>query len=111
MNGHAEVVRLEYRPPYDWPRMLRFLAARSVKGVESVANDAYVRTIRLADRSGWMVVRNAPAENALLVEVSESLAPALPALVHRLHHLFDLGARPDIISAHLARDARLGAAV
>lgn len=111
MNGHAEVVRLEYRPPYDWPRMLRFLAARSVKGVELVEDDAYARTIRLADRTGWMVVRNAPAEHALHVETSESLAPALPALVDRLHHLFDLGAHPDIISAHLARDARLGAPV
>lgn len=25
MNSRAELVRLEYRPPYDWPRMLRFL--------------------------------------------------------------------------------------
>ena len=111
MNSRAELVHLEYRPPYDWPRMLRFLATRSMKGVESVQDDAYLRTIRLYDRAGWILVRNAPAENALLVEAPQSLAPALPALVHRLQHLFDLGAHPDIIAAHLARDERLADAV
>jgi len=111
MNPRADLVRLEYRPPYDWPRMLRFLAARSMKGVESVKDDAYLRTIRLDDRTGWILVRNAPAQSALLVEVSQSLAPAPPALVHRLQHLFDLSAHPEIIAAHLARDARLTSAV
>ncbi len=111
MNPRAELVRLEYRPPYDWPRMLRFLAARSMKGVEWVQDDAYLRTIQLDDRAGWILVRNAPAKGALLVEVAQSLAPALPALVHRLQHLFDLNAHPDIIAAHLAQDARLATAV
>jgi AraC family transcriptional regulator of adaptative response / DNA-3-methyladenine glycosylase II len=111
MNPRAEVVRLEYRFPYDWPRMLRFLAVRSMKGVESVSDDLYLRTVRLEERAGWILVRNAPEESALLVELSQSLAPALPALVHRLQHLFDLSAHPDIIVAHLARDARLAGAV
>ena len=107
MNPRADVVRLEYRPPYDWPRMLRFLAARSMKGVESVEGDAYLRTAQVDDRAGWILVRDAPAQSALLVELSQSLAPALPALVHRLQHLFDVGAHPGVIAAHLARDARL----
>ena len=111
MNPRADLVRLDYQPPYDWPRLLRFLAARSMKGVESVSDDAYLRTIRLDDRAGWILVRNAPAQSALLVEVSQSLSPALPALVHQLQHLFDLSAHPDIIAAHLARDARLAGAV
>jgi AraC family transcriptional regulator of adaptative response / DNA-3-methyladenine glycosylase II len=111
MNPRAEVVRLEYRAPYDWPRMLRFLAARSMKGVESVSDDAYLRTVRLDDRAGWILVRNAPAQSALSVELSQSLAPVLPALVNRLQHLFDLSAHPGIIAAHLARDARLASAV
>ncbi len=107
MNPRADVVRLEYRPPYDWPRMLRFLAARSMKGVESVEGDAYLRTAQVDDRAGWILVRDAPAQCALLVELSQSLAPALPALVHRLQHLFDVGAHPGVIAAHLAQDARL----
>ena len=27
---------LSWQPPYDWPRMLGFLAARAVEGVETV---------------------------------------------------------------------------
>jgi len=91
--------------------MLRFLAARSTKGIESVKDDAYLRTIRLDDHAGWILVRNAPAKSALLVEASQSLTPALPALVNRLQHLFDLSAHPDIIAAHLARVARLADSV
>src|SRR5665213_1063132 len=37
-----EPLRLQYRSPYDWPRMLRFLGARSVKGVEAVHCDSYL---------------------------------------------------------------------
>ena len=89
--------------------MLRFLRARSVKGVEMVRDDAYLRTVRLGSHAGWIAVRDEPAECALLVESTPSLAPALPALLDRLRDLFDLHARPDLISAHFARDPVLAA--
>jgi len=91
--------------------MLRFLRARSVKGVEVVRDDTYLRTVRLASRTGWICVRDAPRENALLVEATSSLEPVLPALLDRLRDLFDLHAHPDLISAHFAADPVLASAV
>jgi AraC family transcriptional regulator, regulatory protein of adaptative response / DNA-3-methyladenine glycosylase II len=91
--------------------MLRFLGARSVKGVEMVRGNVYLRTVRLGSRTGWITVRDEPRENALLVESAPALAPELPALLDRLRDLFDLHARPDLISAHFARDPVLAAPV
>lgn len=100
-------LQLAYRPPFDWPGLLRFLSARAMEGVEAVRYDAYLRTVRLGAHTGWVQVRHAPKQRALLVEIAHSLTPVLPALLGRLRHLFDLSARPDAIAAQLARDPLL----
>lgn len=102
---------LSYNAPFDWPRMLRFLHARSVNGVEAVRGDSYLRTVQLGSHSGWIRVRDEPSECALLVEATPSLSPVLPTLLDRLRDLFDLNARPDLISAHFAGDPLLANAV
>jgi AraC family transcriptional regulator of adaptative response / DNA-3-methyladenine glycosylase II len=107
----AKAARLSYTAPLDWPRLLRFLSARSVKGVESVHEDAYLRTVRIGDHVGWIRVCDVPDEQALAVEIATALVPVLEQLRARLAHLFDLRARPDIIAAHFARDPILGHAV
>jgi AraC family transcriptional regulator, regulatory protein of adaptative response / DNA-3-methyladenine glycosylase II len=89
--------------------MLRFLHARSVKGVEVVRDNVYHRTVRLGSHAGWISVRDEPGECALLVESAPSLAPALSMLLDRLRDLFDLRAQPDLIAAHFARDPVLAA--
>ena len=91
--------------------MLRFLRARSVLGVEMVRDNVYLRTVRVGSHTGWIAVRNEPAECALIVESASSLAAEQPALLDRLRDLFDLHAHPELISAHFARDPLLGAAV
>jgi AraC family transcriptional regulator of adaptative response / DNA-3-methyladenine glycosylase II len=104
-------LQLTYRPPFDWPAMLTFLSTRTLKGVESVDNDSYRRTVRLGTSPGWISVRHRPERRALMVEITHSLTPVLPALLGRLRHLFDLTARPDVIAAHLALDPLLADAV
>jgi len=85
--------------------MLEFLAARAIPGVESVEDDRYRRSVRIGDRTGFI---SAHVEgNAVMCEASLSLTPAVMPLVSRVRRLFDLDARPAIISAHLARDTRL----
>jgi len=103
----TSMLQLGYRPPYDWESMLKFLAARTIREVEFVADGTYSRTVRLGDHTGWIKVSNAPEKNALLVEFTHSLTPVLPALLGRLRHMFDLTARPDLIAAHLQQDATL----
>lgn len=46
-----------------------------------------------------------------MMEFTHSLTPVLPALMSRVRHLFDLNARPDVISAHLQKDSFLKDAV
>jgi len=104
-------LQLGYRPPYDWAAMMAFLGARALRGVELVEADSYRRVVSLGAHQGWIHVRHSPERRALLVELSRSLTPALPALLGRLRSLFDLSARPDLIGEQLSLDPRLAPAV
>ena len=110
-SNDTSTLLLAYRPPYDWAGILEFLATRALKGVEWVTGSAYARTVHLGDARGWIRVTQAPEErrnkNALLLEFTHSLTPVLPSLLTRVRELFDLNARPDIISGHLKKDRRL----
>ena len=106
-DASSFTLQLTYRPPFDWSAMLDFLGTRALQGVEAVHEDSYLRTVRLGEHVGWIRVRHAPATRALVVHLTHSLTPVLPALLGRLRHLFDLSARPDVIAAHLQSDARL----
>ena len=103
-NSGSSTLQLSYRPPYDWLGTLAFLKARELKGVESVTENSYLRTVHLANSRGWIRLTKADRKDALVLEFSHSLAPVLPALLHRVRDLFDLNARPDIISKHFAKD-------
>ncbi|MCC7415584.1 MAG: DNA-3-methyladenine glycosylase 2 family protein [Acidobacteria bacterium] len=110
-GGGTSTLQLAYRPPYDWDGILAFLGARALKGVEWIGGDAYWRTVRLGGVQGWIRVTSAQGKNALRLEFAHSLTPALPALLNRVRALFDLNARPDLISTHLAGDVRLAGEV
>ncbi len=95
---------LAYRPPYDWDAMLAFLAKRAIAGVESVERGSYLRTVRVTARTestGWISVAPSKRRSALRVAVSASLAGALPVLLARVKHLFDLSCHPEEISTVL----------
>jgi Adenosine deaminase len=109
--GATLTLQLAYRPPFDWDALLEFLGRRALGGVELVAGETYARTVRLGATTGWGSRGHAPARRALMVELTRSLMPALPALLGRLRQLFDLAARPDVIAAQLGESAVLAAAV
>jgi AraC family transcriptional regulator of adaptative response / DNA-3-methyladenine glycosylase II len=109
LNGSGtSVLQLSYRPPYDWAGLLAFLKARELKLVEWVTATFYARTVLLGDCKGWIKVSQAKEKNALILEFTHSLSPVLPALLNRVGDLFDLTARPEIISKHLRKDKVLG---
>ena len=101
--SQALTIRLPYRPPYDWPAMIAFLGARAIAGIETVSGDRYVRSIEIGVRRGLISVEPAPLNN-LLVSVRFPYLPALPAIIGRVRRMFDLGADPVAIDAHLATD-------
>ncbi|HEY1173443.1 MAG TPA: DNA-3-methyladenine glycosylase 2 [Verrucomicrobiae bacterium] len=99
---------LTYRPPYDWPGMLAFLKGRELKGVELVTENAYARTVRIGDATGWIKITHQANKHSLALEFSHTIAPVLPALLNRIRNLFDLNARPELITNHFANDSLLG---
>jgi AraC family transcriptional regulator of adaptative response / DNA-3-methyladenine glycosylase II len=99
-------VRLPYRAPYDWDAMIRFLAARAVRGVESVAPDGYARTL-MADGALGLVTVSPGGGDFLVAEVRLPKIQALPAVIARIRRVFDLSADPNLIGAHLSRDPGL----
>jgi AraC family transcriptional regulator of adaptative response / DNA-3-methyladenine glycosylase II len=98
-------VLLRYRPPYDWPAMLSFLAARAIPGVERVG-DTYARTIEVSGAVGVVEV-SATDEDALRAVIRFPVLSALPTIIARLRRVFDLAAEPDIIADHLRTDPAL----
>ncbi len=109
---------LGYRPPYHWDKMLSFLAGRAIKGVESVNNGEYLRTVSLENSEGkpvfgWVQVSHEQKKNVLNVTVSGALLTVLPQVLARIRHLFDLYCVPDVIyeKLQIMNDIRPGLCV
>lgn len=94
---------LPFRPPYDWPAMRSFLAARAIPGVESVTERSYARTVSLDGASGTLFVE--PGDGPFMrVTVRFPRLASLPAIIARVRRVFDLAADPSVIGAHLSED-------
>lgn len=100
-NGDITLA-LGYRPPYQWDKMIDFLALRAIPGVELVKDGEYSRTVRLATGEnrqvcGWVRIGNRPENNVLAVTIDSALLPVLPQVLGRVRHLFDLYCNPDVV--------------
>ena len=99
------VFHLGYRPPYDWDRMLNFLQARAVQGVERVEGRRYLRSIAVnqggTEYRGWVSVQPEEARNRVRVEIAPALSLVTTEVLRRVRLLFDLDAAPDRINEAL----------
>ncbi|MGH7587204.1 MAG: AlkA N-terminal domain-containing protein [Gemmatimonadota bacterium] len=110
---------LAYRPPLAWEALVTLLGRDALPGVETVQGGRYARTVRLAGRSGIVLVEDPrrrgdgavrhPSPH-IDVDISPSLLPALMPLLARLRLLFDLDAEPAVVDGSLAQGG-LGALV
>jgi len=108
-RGTEEVVlRLAYRPPYDWAHVQAFLAARAVAGVERVDARGYARTVAWEGGHALICVRALPGEDALELRVAGAPPAALLQLSTVARRVFDLAADPHRIGEELAADALVG---
>lgn len=92
---------LSYRPPYDWDTLINFIQNRLIKGVETIENNCYLRTIRVGKYQGWIKVSPLIQLNRLKVEMPTTLAPVLVQILARVKRQFDLAAEPQQIAQHL----------
>ena len=94
-------------PPFEWPSILGFLAARSIPGVEVVdqASLRYLRSIRVGGQPGAIEVAGG-GPDALEVTIHPP-ALARPTTEARVRRWFDLDPDVAAIGAHLAADPLL----
>jgi len=99
-------IRLAYRAPIDGERMLGYLAARAIPGVEEVRDGRYRRTIMLPNGSG--ILSLAPATGHVDCELQLEDLRDLTAAVQRCRRLLDLDADPEAVTGYLSADPVLG---
>jgi len=105
-------LRLPYRVPIDADRMLGFLAARAIDGVEAVDGGRYRRSLVLPNGAGIVALdlANGPGPGPGYVECELQLEDLrdLTAAVQRCRRLLDLDADPEAVTSYLAADPVLG---
>ncbi|WGL17717.1 AlkA N-terminal domain-containing protein [Microbulbifer bruguierae] len=118
-NGPGERARpiqiyLSYRPPFDWPALLAFFAARTLPGVEQVIagespeQGKYLRSFQLLGQRGVLCVAHEPDRGRLRVSVhGDGCGAVLYPLREKLRRLFDLDADSEEIREHLQVDPLL----
>ena len=108
--GHV-ALRLPYREPFDAERLLAYLEARAIPGIEEVREGAYRRSFALGDAGGVLTARPDPARRCVIVQMPVAARRHLLDAAERMRRLFDLAADPHAIGARLRRDPLLRASV
>ncbi len=111
-DGHSGTgvlrVRLAFRPPIDLDRMLGYLAARAVAGIEVASPSEYQRTMSLPNGSGILSLRPIPGASWVDCSLALSDLRDVTAAVQRCRRLLDLDADPCAISGFFADDPVIG---
>jgi AraC family transcriptional regulator of adaptative response / DNA-3-methyladenine glycosylase II len=105
------LLKLSYRPPYDWAQVAGFLARHACPGVERVDESGYARTLATVDGPVTVHVAPAAGEHALLLRVRGAAPAALFQVSASARRAFDLAADPSVIAGALRVDPRLASLV
>lgn len=103
----ALTLRLPYRAPFNWTRMLEFFGQRATPGVEAVAGDHYRRVLAIDGRQGILQVAPAAGEGFLTLTLEGIPAESLSGVTRRAREVFDLDAPVADIGEALGRDPAL----
>ncbi|WP_131106379.1 AlkA N-terminal domain-containing protein [Ornithinimicrobium sufpigmenti] len=110
-GGEAPVtiaLRLPFRAPLHAPSLFGHLAATAAPGVESWADGALARSLRLPGGPGVVVLRS-PGAGDRHVEATVRLSDVadLATAIGRCRRLLDLDADPEAVDEHLGADPAL----
>lgn len=98
------MLKLRYRPPYDWCSILQFLQKRAIPGIEIVEDGKYLRTVEIDKKVGSIEITHLPEQLSLGLKIRFPDVRSFPAIVARVRRLFDVGADIETIGKHLATD-------
>ena len=108
VSAEEVVLRLAYRPPYDWMQIRDFLATRAIAGVERVDARGYARTVACEGGHALIRVSAVSGEDALELRVTGAPPAALMQLASVARRVFDLAADPARVGMELAADPLIG---
>ncbi len=111
LAGQDIVLRLAYRPPYDWKQVSSFLQARAIPGIERVDESGYWRTVSLPGAQAIVNVRPIEAEDALQLRVSGAAPAQLFHIASAAKRVFDVSADPARTALAFRSDPLLGSRV
>jgi AraC family transcriptional regulator of adaptative response / DNA-3-methyladenine glycosylase II len=98
------VLRLSFRPPYDWAQVRDFLAARAAPGVERVDERGYARTVKSDAGAAIVCIRPLEREAALELRVRGAVPTMLFQISSTARRMFDLAADPARIAVAFKTD-------
>jgi AraC family transcriptional regulator, regulatory protein of adaptative response / DNA-3-methyladenine glycosylase II len=105
------VLKLAFRPPYDFAMVLRFLRARAIPGVEMVDEHDYARTVGVDNGEVIIRVNRLEGEDSLELRVTGATSADLFKISSATRRAFDVAADPAQTMQTLASDPLLGAMV
>lgn len=101
------VLALNYRPPYAWRNLLKFLESRVIDGLEWSDGPRYGRTISYKSTKGYFTVSAKPEKNRFDLQLNLNEYQHLNPITQRIRSLFDVDAPIHRIDQQL--QAELGA--
>jgi AraC family transcriptional regulator of adaptative response / DNA-3-methyladenine glycosylase II len=110
-ESHKEnevVLKLAYRPPYDWNQVSGFLGAQAIPGVERIDSRGYARVVRGDHGNAIICVRPLTGEDALELRVRGGALGVIFQISSTARRMFDLAADPASIARAFRADPLLG---
>ena len=105
------ILKLAFRPPYDWQQVHDFLLVHHVPGIEQIDEQGYARTLRTDD--GFAIVKMKPLlnEDAFELRVSGAAPTSLFHISSAARRVFDTSADPALTTFALRTDPLIGPCV
>jgi AraC family transcriptional regulator of adaptative response / DNA-3-methyladenine glycosylase II len=106
--GGEVILRIAFRPPYDWSQVRDFFAAHAIPGIERVDEGGYSRTLRVDNGHSIICVQPLEGENALELRVRSAVPAALFQISLAARRAFDANADPARTTFAFQSDSLLG---
>lgn len=107
--GEALTLKVGFREPYNFSRLLDFFRLRATPGVESICEDSYQRRFSLDDEPGMLTVTRKDSHLHCLIEGGSTRS--LMKVIAGVRRMFDTDAIPEEVNRVLESDPELGALV
>lgn len=102
------ILKLAFRPPYDWQQVRNFLLAHHTPGVEHIDEQGYSRTLRTHDGFAIVSVKPLMNDDAFELRVSGAAPTSLFHVSSAARRVFDTSADPALTAAAFRNDPLLG---